>query len=585
MKTVEMILQIPDKDARTRLNKFATQALDRAEELKGIKRENIPSPSMPLLPTISVKNPARTQPHLGLAGSQVYTEEEKKVLEHGSHINSNVFVPFMSVDLKDKFVFSIPFTDKDGFLELAPKQKKDFIEWRRISEICEEPKLVYGRCVDFYSIKQTVISDCSLVASLAVAALYEKRFGRQLITSIIYPRNSKDEPIYNSSGKYSIKLHVNGVPRKVVIDDYLPIGRHNQLLCSYSNNKSEFWVSLLEKAYMKVMGGYDFPGSNSNIDLHALTGWIPERVAIRPKEADFNSDYIFERLQNGLAQGRCLITVATGELSDEESERTGLVATHAYAVLDLKEIDGVKLLQLKNPWSHLRWKGNYSELDAVHWTAELQDLLGYDPRLAAQVDNGCFWIDYHSILNFFDVFYLNWNPTLFQYTYCIHQYTLVVSQYEKTATIYYTLRAFCRDNFELKPLTRVYYQTHEIQGEWNQQTSGGCQNHPETYKNNPKYRINLGPKENSNLVCELRGPKVYQVGLELIVGSLVDPDVTAPFVSKVTGTYRSGFCVLDLDHLPAGIYYLIPSTYLPHQESPFILNFKASTNIVVDRVQ
>lgn len=193
----------------------------------------------------------------------MYTEEEKRVLEHTSHINTNIFVPFMSIDTKERFVFSIPFTDKDGMLELAPKQKRDLVEWRRINELAEAPNLIVGRTPDFYSIKQTVVSDCSFVASLSVSALYEKRFGKALITSIIYPRNSRNEPIYNESGKYSVKLHINGIPRKVIIDDYLPVGKYNQLLCSYSNNKSEFWVSLLEKAYMKVMGGYDFPGSNS----------------------------------------------------------------------------------------------------------------------------------------------------------------------------------------------------------------------------------------------------------------------------------------------------------------------------------
>lgn len=70
-----------------------------------------------------------------------------------------------------------------------------------------------------------------------------------------------------------------------------------------------------------------------------MTGWIPERIALRSKDDNFNASAIFDRLESGLANGRCLITVATGELSDDTAERTGLVQSHAYAVLNLKEIN------------------------------------------------------------------------------------------------------------------------------------------------------------------------------------------------------------------------------------------------------
>lgn len=69
-----------------------------------------------------------------------------------------------------------------------------------------------------------------------------------------------------------------------------------------------------------------------------LTGWIPERSAIRLDDADFNSDALFNTLLTRLHKGDVLVTVATGELSSVDENRTGLVPTHAYAVLDVRQI-------------------------------------------------------------------------------------------------------------------------------------------------------------------------------------------------------------------------------------------------------
>lgn len=82
-------------------------------------------------------------------------------------------------------------------------------------------------------------------------------------------------------------------------------------------------------------------------------------------------------------------------------------------------------MQLKNPWSYLRWKGNYSEFDDGHWTKKLQQLLGYNPKTAAQMDNGVFWIDYNSLLDYFSLFTVNWNPTLFSFSYAIHEWVFL----------------------------------------------------------------------------------------------------------------------------------------------------------------
>lgn len=90
------------------------------------------------------------------------------------------------------------------------------------------------------------------------------------------------QPVRSKNGKYVFRLYFNGCWRKVVIDDRLPASDGSRALHVLDrNNPSLLWPALIEKAYLKVRGGYDFPGSNSGSDLWVLTGWIPEQVFLQ----------------------------------------------------------------------------------------------------------------------------------------------------------------------------------------------------------------------------------------------------------------------------------------------------------------
>ncbi|KAL0984848.1 hypothetical protein UPYG_G00149120 [Umbra pygmaea] len=704
-QAVELCIQTSndttDQGLQAKLKQLARQALDRAEGLKESQssRPTVQTPQdrqgptgakpgpvrqfFPLGPDFSLQD--RPQPVRVVQSSdpqgQRYTSEEIEVLRSTSKINGIPFVPFMSVDLKERFAFPVPFSDKLGMLALSPKQKAIFSRWVRPDEICNNPTMILS--VSSFSIKQTVVSDCSFVASLAISAAYERRYNKKLITSIIYPQNRRGEPEYNPCGKYMVKLHINGVPRKVIIDDFLPCGQNGELLCSYSSNRNELWVSLIEKAYMKVMGGYDFPGSNSNIDLHALTGWIPERIAMHSDNQSFKKDDTFRMLYQRFHRGDVLITTATGVMTEEEGERWGLVPTHAYAVLDIREYKGNRFLQLKNPWSHLRWKGRFSERDDKNWTPELLKYLNFDPKTAQKFDNGVFWITFEDLCQYYDVIYLSWSPALFKESSCIHSswdgkqgpvkdayslannpqyrlevtcpaggaavwvlltrhitdkddfaqnrefitlvvyktdgkkvyypadpppyidgirinsphyltkmkltsagthtFTLVVSQYEKQNTINYTLRVYSGCKFNFSKIPSPFTNTKRVNGQWKGVSAGGCGNYKDSYLHNPIYQLNLerpGP-----LLIELRGSRQYSVGFEMVTVSTVGDPGPAGFSKKTSGDYRCGFCYMEVDHVPAGIYNITPTTFMPKQEGPFFLDFSSATPLKVSQLQ
>lgn len=40
---------------------------------------------------------------------------------------------------------------------------------------------------------------------------------------------------------------------------------------------------------------------------------------------------------------------------------------HAYAVLTIREVKGIQLLNLRNPWGDFEWKGDWSDTSPL-WT-------------------------------------------------------------------------------------------------------------------------------------------------------------------------------------------------------------------------
>ena len=73
-----------------------------------------------------------------------------------------------------------------------------------------------------------------------------------------------------------MKLTFNGIPRKVVVDHRILVNRSQNPVTVSSRNNGELWPVIIEKAFLKVHGGYSFNGGNGGQDTYSLTGWLPE---------------------------------------------------------------------------------------------------------------------------------------------------------------------------------------------------------------------------------------------------------------------------------------------------------------------
>ncbi|THY86670.1 cysteine proteinase [Aureobasidium pullulans] len=360
---------------------------------------------------------------------------EQILLLKASQLNGFKFPPWTSFPKDNDFQLQVgqePFIDKPE-LRLSAAQLQVFDGWKRAAEALPPPAwytaqergagptMSSSRTIDLV---QDAATDCSVVASLCALVARGERGHAKILGSMMFPYdNEEGRPQMSQNGKYALKLNFNGTYRKVDIDDRLPVSKSSRVLHVIDrHNPSLLWPALIEKAYLKVRGSYDFPGSNSGTDLWILSGWIPEQIFLQSDDTIPNN--IWKRIYKSHQYGDVLVTMGTGKISNRTERAIGLAGEHDYAVLDMREVDGQKLMLVKNPWCEgMSWKGSIPRSPVDNEGEEDEEVLPSSRDLLNSDDEltpGTFWMDLNSVMQYFESIYLNWNPGLFSYRQDIH---------------------------------------------------------------------------------------------------------------------------------------------------------------------
>lgn len=281
------------------LRRQAQTLISQAEQLK---RQTSKSPSTTTintesltkaLPALIEKNQPPSYDLLTLSGpaqSRRLPVSEQKILWLSSRVNGHTFPPWTRMPELLDFTLSDqsgPF--HEGYdLGLSKHQRENFDKWARPEDAVPPPSWFPDRkgitptmkSAQNVDLVQDTALDCSVVASLCAGASRSEKGFQSMLSRVIFPFDLQNKcPAISPNGRYLYRFNFNGCFRAVEIDDRLPVSKSKRLLHTVDrNNPRLLWPALLEKAYLKVRGGYDFPGSNSNTDIWIMGGWIPEIV-------------------------------------------------------------------------------------------------------------------------------------------------------------------------------------------------------------------------------------------------------------------------------------------------------------------
>nr|CAB3496180.1 unnamed protein product [Digitaria exilis] len=450
-----------------------------------------------------------------------------------------------------------PPDDRSLFVDpMDPPVKLQVVsEWMRPSDIAKEISInsqpcLFSGSVNSSDVCQGRLGDCWFLS--AVAVLTEASCISEVIIT----------PEYNEEGIYTVRFCIQGEWVAVVVDDWIPCESPGKPAFATSRKQNELWVSILEKAYAKLHGSYEaLEGGLVQDALVDLTGGAGEEIDMRSPQAqiDLASGRLWSQLLYFKQEG-FLLGAGSPSGSDVHISSSGIVQGHAYSILQVREVDGHKLIQIRNPWANeVEWNGPWSD-SSPEWTERMKHKLMHVP----QSKNGVFW--------------MSWQD--FQ----IHFRSIYVC--------------------------RVYppEMRYSVHGQWRGYSAGGCQDF-DSWHQNPQYRLRVTGRDaiypvhvfitltqGVGFSRKTNGFRNYQsshdssmfyIGLRILKTQGCRAAYNIYMHESAGGTdyvnSREISCELVLDPYPKG-YTIVPSTIHPGEEAPFVLSVFSKAPIKLEAI-
>lgn len=196
-------------------------------------------------------------------------------------------------------------------------------------------------------VQQGWLDDCYFPAAMAAIAACQPEAIKRMFQD-------------NHDGTYTVTFQDHG-PVTIDVDADLYVRPSGSPLYARSDEPHpgaktmELWLSLAEKAYAAWYGSYDAIGQGGGSDevFTAVLGkpGVVEGIKGRVDEA-------WQTLTQAVDSRRPVVLTTFDESHEKLYADTGIYSDHAYSVLGYREVNGRKLVTLRNPWGESEPKGN-----------------------------------------------------------------------------------------------------------------------------------------------------------------------------------------------------------------------------------